>query len=41
MARRRAPSLGEDTELVLRELGYDDATIAALAAEGVILPRKP
>ncbi|CAM2146426.1 Succinyl-CoA--D-citramalate CoA-transferase [Pararobbsia alpina] len=30
------PELGEHTDLVLRELGYDDARIAALRASGVI-----
>jgi crotonobetainyl-CoA:carnitine CoA-transferase CaiB-like acyl-CoA transferase len=30
------PRLGEHTDYVLRELGYDDAAIAALRAEGVI-----
>ena len=29
--RRRAPHLGEHTEAVLREAGFDDAHIAALA----------
>jgi crotonobetainyl-CoA:carnitine CoA-transferase CaiB-like acyl-CoA transferase len=31
-----APSHGEHTEAVLRELGYDDAALAGLRAEGVI-----
>jgi formyl-CoA transferase len=35
---QRAPALGEHSEAVLRELGYDDAAIAALAADGVIPP---
>ncbi len=30
------PALGEHTDAVLRELGYDDATIAALRRNGVI-----
>ena len=30
------PLLGEDTEAVLRELGYDDAAIEALRSEGAI-----
>jgi formyl-CoA transferase len=31
-----APALGEHTEAVLAELGYDAGAIAALRAEGVI-----
>jgi crotonobetainyl-CoA:carnitine CoA-transferase CaiB-like acyl-CoA transferase len=31
-----APGHGEHTEVVLRELGYDDAALASLRAEGVI-----
>ena len=34
--RRPAPRLGADTASVLREHGYDDATIAALARSGAI-----
>jgi crotonobetainyl-CoA:carnitine CoA-transferase CaiB-like acyl-CoA transferase len=32
---QRAPALGEHTEAVLRELGYDEAALAALRASGV------
>ena len=35
--RRPAPRLGADTAAVLREHGYDDAAIAALAALGAIM----
>ena len=34
--RRRAPRLGEHTDEVLRDLGYDNRAIAALRAQGVI-----
>jgi formyl-CoA transferase len=34
--RTPAPRLGEDTEAVLRELGLDEAAIAALRAKGVV-----
>ncbi len=34
--RATAPALGADTEAVLRELGYDDAALAALRAARVI-----
>jgi crotonobetainyl-CoA:carnitine CoA-transferase CaiB-like acyl-CoA transferase len=34
--RGRAPTLGEHTDEVLREIGYDDARIAALRREGVV-----
>jgi crotonobetainyl-CoA:carnitine CoA-transferase CaiB-like acyl-CoA transferase len=30
------PAVGQHTEEILGELGYDDETIAALAARGVI-----
>jgi crotonobetainyl-CoA:carnitine CoA-transferase CaiB-like acyl-CoA transferase len=30
----KAPTLGQHTDEVLRELGYDDERIAALRAEG-------
>jgi formyl-CoA transferase len=32
----QAPSLGEDTDDILRELGYDDARVAALREAGVV-----
>jgi crotonobetainyl-CoA:carnitine CoA-transferase CaiB-like acyl-CoA transferase len=34
--RRRAPRLGEHTEEILHELGYDAASIQKLQAEQVI-----
>ena len=34
--RHRAPTLGEHTDLILAELGYDDAAITRLRAAGVI-----
>ncbi|WP_337877822.1 CoA transferase [Caldimonas sp.] len=34
--RRRAPTLGEDTEAVLRELGLSDEQIAALKSRGIV-----
>lgn len=34
--RRAAPALGQDTRAVLRSIGYDDARLAALAADGAI-----
>jgi len=34
--RRVAPDIGEHTAEVLAELGYDDARIAALVADGVV-----
>lgn len=33
----KAPLLGEDTEDVLKELGYSDADISAMAEEGVVM----
>ena len=33
---RPAPKLGQDTEAILAELGYDRAAIAELRAQGVI-----
>lgn len=35
--RRRAPHLGEDTDPILKELGYAEADVAALRTEHVIL----
>lgn len=32
----RIPDLGEDTEAILHELGYDDANIAQLRRDSVI-----
>jgi len=34
LPQRPAPALGADTEEVLRGIGYDDATLAALRAAG-------
>ena len=34
--RHRAPTLGEHTDAILREIGYDDAAIAGLRERGVI-----
>ncbi len=34
--RRAPPLLGQDTDAVLRELGYDEATLATLRSTGVI-----
>jgi formyl-CoA transferase len=34
--RSAAPNLGEDTDAVLREMGFDAATIAMLRAKGVV-----
>ena len=34
--RHRAPLLGEHTDEVLREIGYDDEAIAALRDAGVV-----
>ena len=30
------PALGEHTDAILRELGYDDAAIARLRADGAV-----
>jgi crotonobetainyl-CoA:carnitine CoA-transferase CaiB-like acyl-CoA transferase len=38
--RRPPPALGADGPDVLRELGYDDARIDALLAEGVVFTRE-
>ena len=37
---REAPTQGEHTAEVLREAGYDDASIKALAADGVIVTKR-
>jgi len=34
--RRRPPRIGEHTDEVLREIGYDDAAIAAMHADGTV-----
>jgi crotonobetainyl-CoA:carnitine CoA-transferase CaiB-like acyl-CoA transferase len=34
--RRRPPTLGEHTQQILAELGYDEASIAELRRKGVI-----
>ena len=34
--RSAPPDLGEDTAAVLADLGYDDDTVAALLANGVV-----
>ena len=34
--RHRAPQLGEHTDVILAELGYDSADIAGLRARGVV-----
>jgi crotonobetainyl-CoA:carnitine CoA-transferase CaiB-like acyl-CoA transferase len=34
--QRPPPRLGEHTDEILRELGYDDAELETLAAEGAI-----
>jgi formyl-CoA transferase len=36
--RRNAPTLGQDTEAVLREVGITDAQLQALRERGVIGP---
>jgi len=33
---RRPPALGEHSDAILREAGYDDAGIAALRATGIV-----
>jgi len=34
--RKRPPTLGEDTDAVLRELGFSDAEVVAMKADGVV-----
>ena len=34
--RRRAPTLGEHTEQILQELGYDTAAIQKLRADRIV-----
>jgi crotonobetainyl-CoA:carnitine CoA-transferase CaiB-like acyl-CoA transferase len=36
MSVGRAPALGEDTEQILRENGYDEQTIRKLTDDGVV-----
>src|SRR5258707_12793948 len=38
VAPRRAPEIGEHTEQILNELGFDTGTIAKLRAAGAIAP---
>lgn len=38
---RAPPLLGEHSESVLREIGYDESRIAHLTAAGIIAPRNP
>ncbi len=41
MPRRAAPRLGQDTDAILRELGYDPSQIEALEAQGAIRRHDP
>ena len=38
--RGRGPKLGEDSSEILKELGYDDATIADYLAKGIAVEKK-
>jgi formyl-CoA transferase len=39
--RRNAPTLGQDTDAVLREVGLTDAQIAALHERGIVSGARP